>query len=169
MGNTDGQPGLSDMRALVAEIKRRCLEAGATFATAESCTGGLIGGAVTSEPGISACYPGGVVSYANEVKRDLLGVSRETLESVGAVSPECARQMAEGARRRLGADFAVAITGIAGPDGGTPDKPVGLVYIATASASATHVERNLFQGGREEVRQATVRRALELLLAEIRG
>lgn len=159
----------SAIRGLVAEIKRRCLAAGATFATAESCTGGLIGGAVTSEPGISACYPGGVVSYANEVKRDLLGVSEETLGSVGAVSPECARQMAEGARRRLGTDFAVAVTGIAGPDGGTPEKPVGLVYIATASVSATHVSRNLFAGDREAVRRATVRHALGQLLAEMRG
>lgn len=150
--------------ALVKEIKNRCLRSNATIATAESCTGGLIGGAITSEPGISACYPGGIVSYANEIKSNILGVSNETLEAVGAVSPECAKQMAEGARSLFNVNSAVAVTGIAGPDGGTPLKPVGLVYIATASSNGTIVEKNIFNGNREAVRQATIKRALEMLL-----
>lgn len=150
--------------SLVHQIKERCLKNNLTISTAESCTGGLIGGAITSEPGISACYPGGIVSYANEVKNEILGVSKETLSSVGAVSPECAKQMAEGVRLLLKTDSAVAVTGIAGPDGGTPQKPVGLVYIATATPNRTTVEKNIFSGNRDEVRQATVKKALEMLL-----
>jgi PncC family amidohydrolase len=150
--------------SLVHQIKERCLKNNLTISTAESCTGGLIGGAITSEPGISACYPGGIVSYANEVKNEILGVSNETLSSVGAVSPECAKQMAEGVRLLLKTDSAVAVTGIAGPDGGTPQKPVGLVYIATATPNRTTVEKNIFSGNRDEVRQATVKKALEMLL-----
>lgn len=150
--------------SLVHQIKERCLKNNLTISTAESCTGGLIGGAITSEPGISACYPGGIVSYANEVKNELLSVSKETLSSVGAVSPECAKQMAEGVRLLLKTDSAVAVTGIAGPDGGTPQKPVGLVYIATATPNRTTVEKNIFSGNRDEVRQATVKKAIEMLL-----
>ncbi len=149
----------------VRKLKETCLAKGLSFATAESCTGGLIGGAITAEPGVSACYPGGAVSYANEVKRDLLGVPEEILRTVGAVSPECAAKMAEGARMKFGADCAVAVTGIAGPDGGTPTKPVGLVYIAVASPTGTQVTRNLFPGDRGAVREATVEKALNLLLA----
>lgn len=150
--------------SLVHQVKERCLKNNLTISTAESCTGGLIGGAITSEPGISACYPGGIVSYANEVKNEILGVSNDTLLSVGAVSPECAKQMAEGVRLLLKTDSAVAVTGIAGPDGGTPQKPVGLVYIATATPNRTTVEKNIFSGNRDEVRQATVKKALEMLL-----
>ena len=150
--------------SLVHQVKERCLKNNLTISTAESCTGGLIGGAITSEPGISACYPGGIVSYANEVKNELLSVSKETLSSVGAVSPECAKQMAEGVRLLLKTDSAVAVTGIAGPDGGTPQKPVGLVYIATATPNRTTVEKNIFSGNRDDVRQATVKKALEMLL-----
>lgn len=150
--------------SLVHQIKERCLKNNLTISTAESCTGGLIGGAITSEPGISACYPGGVVSYSNDVKNELLSVSKDTLLSVGAVSPECAKQMAEGVRLLLKTDSAVAVTGIAGPDGGTPQKPVGLVYIATATPNRTTVEKNIFSGNRDEVRQATVKKALEMLL-----
>lgn len=150
--------------SLVHQVKERCLKNNLTISTAESCTGGLIGGAITSEPGISACYPGGIVSYANEVKNEILGVSKETLSSVGAVSPECAKQMAEGVRLLLKTDSAVAVTGIAGPDGGTPQKPVGVVYIATATPNRTTVEKNIFSGNRDEVRQATVKKALEMLL-----
>lgn len=152
----------------VRQIKDFCIANGKTFATAESCTGGLIGGAITAEPGISKCYPGGVVSYSNEVKHDLLGVSNEIFDTVGAVSENCATAMAEGARRRFSADYAVAVTGIAGPGGGTPDKPVGLVYIATANPSGTKVTRNIFPGDRAEVRNATVAKALRQLLETMR-
>ncbi len=121
--------------AVFAQLRRT----GATLATAESCTGGLIASLLTRLPGISAHYPGGVVTYANEAKAELLGVPRELLETRGAVSPEVAEAMASGVRARLGADLGLSVTGIAGPDGGTPDKPVGLVYLGLATADGvTH-------------------------------
>ncbi len=140
-----------------------CKERGVTLATAESCTGGLIAGRITSVPGASAIFLGGVVSYANAVKRDLLGVPQEILDRSGAVSAECAEAMASGARDRLGADAAVSVTGIAGPDGGTPQKPVGLVYFGVATAAGTRSVRYLFVGDRAAVRRQAADRALELL------
>lgn len=137
-----------------------------TCATAESCTGGGIGAALTSVPGASAVYKGGIVSYANEAKENLLGVSPATLARHGAVSPETAAEMAQGARARLGTDLAVSVTGIAGPGGGTPEKPVGLVWFGIASARGTRTEKRLFPGDRDEVRAATVAHALQLLEAE---
>lgn len=152
---------------LAAAIMAACEGNGLTFATAESCTGGLVGGAVTAVPGISRFYLGGVVTYSNEAKMSLLGVSAATLESVGAVSAECAAQMAEGAARALGADCAVATTGIAGPGGATAGKPVGLVFIAAARRGmGTVVERHVFPGDRESVRRAAVGAALSALLAQ---
>ena len=105
---------------------------GLTLATAESCTGGLVGHVLTEVPGSSTGYIGGVVSYANAAKEELVGVSEHTLERFGAVSAETATAMAQGIRARLHADVAVAVTGIAGPDGGSPEKPVGLTYVAVA-------------------------------------
>jgi len=153
----------------IDEIMALCGEAGWTFGTAESCTGGLIGGAVTAAPGVSEFYKGGIVSYSNEIKERVLGVDGATLATVGAVSRECAGQMAQGARRVLDVDFSVAVTGIAGPGGATPDKPVGLVYIATASPGGVDVTRNLFKGDRDAVRAATVQAALAQLLAAMRS
>lgn len=139
-----------------------------TVATAESCTGGLIGGALTAVPGMSECYSFGVVTYANEAKEKLLGVNHATLETVGAVSYETACEMAEGALRLSGADLAVAVTGIAGPGGGTSEKPVGLVYIGVAcKGRETTACKNIFEGSREQVRNQTVCKALELLLEVI--
>lgn len=135
-----------------------------TLATAESCTGGHIAARITGIAGSSAYFQGGVVSYANDVKEHVLGVPRDVLENSGAVSEECARAMAEGARDRLGATLAVSTTGIAGPDGGTARKPVGLVYIAVAAGSRTKVERHIFPGDRAAVIAAATERALELLL-----
>lgn len=153
----------------VREILAACAARGATFATAESCTGGLVGGAVTAVPGASDFYLGGVVSYANSAKRSLLGVRAETLERHGAVSAECAAEMAAGACEALDAGYAVATTGIAGPGGATPDKPVGLVYISAARRGrAASVERHVFPGDRAEVRRAAVDAALALLLSEIK-
>ncbi len=141
---------------------------GLKIATAESCTGGLIGGALTAVPGMSECYGFGVVTYANEAKEKLLGVKAETLETVGAVSPETAREMAQGALELSGADIAVSVTGIAGPGGGTAQKPVGLVYIGIASKTAEpQAYRNLFSGSRDEVRSSTVCRAIELVMENI--
>ena len=148
---------------LVEEAKAR----GMTVATAESCTGGLVAARITSVPGSSAVFLGGVVSYANAVKRDLLGVPLAVLDQVGAVSGECAEAMAAGARERLKADVAVSVTGIAGPDGGTPQKPVGLVWFGVAAAAGVRSERHQFEGGRDAVRQQACDRALALLVAAV--
>ena len=145
-----------------------CIEKHFTFGTAESCTGGLISASVTDVPGASAAFFGGVVSYDNSIKAGVLGVRNETLSVHGAVSEETAREMSCGARRVLGVDFAVSVTGIAGPGGGTKEKPVGLVYISVASPKGCSVTKNLFQGTREEVRLQTVEKALLLLTEEIR-
>ncbi|MBQ8419305.1 MAG: nicotinamide-nucleotide amidohydrolase family protein [Clostridia bacterium] len=139
-----------------------------TFGTAESCTGGLISAAVTDISGASAVFWGGIVSYDNRVKEHLLGVEHETLVSLGAVSAKTAEQMALGAVRALSVDFAVSVTGIAGPGGGTPEKPVGLVYIAVASTKGViTVKENHFKGEREEVRRQTVETALSMLISAI--
>jgi PncC family amidohydrolase len=137
---------------------------GLTLVTAESCTGGLLAHRITNVPGSSAYYVGGVVAYADRVKEESLGVRRETLLVYGAVGEETAREMASGARQRMGADVAVSITGIAGPTGGTPEKPVGLVYVAL---SAPHVEicrRHIWQGDRLANKRQSADAALQLLL-----
>lgn len=136
---------------------------GLSCATAESCTGGGVGAAITAVPGASAAYLGGVVSYDNAVKRGLLGVSPATLETVGAVSAETAAQMADGVRRLLKADLAVSVTGIAGPDGGSAEKPVGLVWFGLATTGGVRTERAIFAGDRAAVRAAAVTHALGLL------
>lgn len=133
-----------------------------TLGTAESCTGGLIGGTLTAVPGASDVTEGGIISYSNEVKHQVLGVSQETLDSFGAVSGQTACQMAEGARRVLGTDIAVSVTGIAGPGGAVPGKPVGTVWIGISSAEGTVAKHCLFPGDRDEVRAHTVRYALDL-------
>lgn len=139
-----------------------------TIATAESCTGGMIGACLTAVPGMSQCYGFGVVSYANKAKEKLLGVSHSTLEEHGAVSPQTAIEMARGALNLSDADIAVSVTGIAGPGGGTIRKPVGLVYvgIAVKDKDAIAIENN-FEGTRDDIRQSTVKKALELVINEI--
>lgn len=150
---------LDAARDLLATMEAR----GLTLATAESCTGGLIAAALTAIPGSSAVVTRGYVTYSNEAKAEELGVPEAVLDSVGAVSEETARAMAEGARRRAGVDLAVSCTGIAGPGGATPSKPVGLVYIgAAAKDGATRVQRHVFPGDRAAVRAATVAEALAL-------
>ena len=138
-----------------------------TFGTAESCTGGLISAFVTDIAGASAVFFGGIVSYDNSIKKNLLGVRAQTLVEKGAVSPETAQEMSLGALRALQVDYAVAVTGIAGPGGGTAQKPVGLVYISTASQNEVTVTENHFSGTREEIRLQTVEKALSLLIAAI--
>lgn len=130
---------------------------------AESCTGGLIAHRVTNVSGASAYFLGGVVVYSNEAKERLLGVSADTLARFGAVSEPVAREMAAGAQRTFGAECAAAVTGIAGPTGGTAEKPVGLVYIAAAAGGRIAVERHVFSGDREAVKRQTADRALTLL------
>lgn len=140
------------------------LEKKKTFVTAESCTGGWIAKSVTDIAGISSVFLGGIVSYANEIKEKLLSVSAETLGKHGAVSEETACEMAAGAINSCGADYSVAVTGIAGPGGGTAEKPVGLVYIACAGKNGgCYAEKNIFSGSREDVRKSTVKKALEML------
>ena len=140
---------------------------GETLAVAESCTGGLLGARITARPGSSDYFLGGVVSYANQAKIDLLAVPAGMLAQHGAVSAEVARAMAEGARLALRADHALAITGVAGPDGGTPEKPVGLVFIGCAGADGARVREASFPGDRDSVRQFAATTALHLLRASL--
>jgi PncC family amidohydrolase len=145
------------------EIISRLVEQGRTVAVAESCTGGLIGHRLTQVPGSSAAFLGGVIAYHNAVKERVLGVPAELLEREGAVSEATALAMAEGARRLLGTDLALAVTGIAGPSGGTDDKPVGLTYVALAGPGSSTCERHLWQGEREANKESSAEAALALL------
>ena len=131
--------------------------------TAESCTGGLIAGSLVNVPGISKWFGEGYVTYSNEAKEKLLGVSRETLTTCGAVSAETAGGMARGAADAAGVNVAVAVTGIAGPDGGTAEKPVGLVYMGCFCKGELCVEKHIFAGDRAQVRAQSVQAALQLL------
>ena len=147
---------------LAAVVLEKCRGAGLTLAVAESCTGGLLGERLTNIPGSSDVFLGGVIAYHNEVKRSLLGVRSEAIERVGAVSEEVAIQMATAIRDRLGADVGVSVTGIAGPGGGTPEKPVGLVWIAV-HASEVKARRFHVVGDRTEIRQRAAQAALEMV------
>lgn len=150
--------------ASVEVVAGRALAArGELLSVAESCTGGMIGERLTAVPGSSEWFAGGVIAYANTAKRDLLGVPQALLDAHGAVSEPVARAMAEGARRALGSAWALSVTGIAGPGGGTADKPVGLVYIGCAGPDGTAVEEHRFRGSRDVIRQRTTVRALHLL------
>ena len=137
---------------------------GKTLATAESCTGGGIGAAITAVSGSSAVYKGGIISYQNEVKRDLLGVSESDLENLGPVSDPVAEQMAKGARNALQSDVAVSVTGLAGPGGDTFGNPVGTVYIGYSDSKTTFSRRFSFAGDRESVRNQSIIAALQIVL-----
>lgn len=150
------------LRLAAADVIAAAREKHASIGTAESCTGGLIGGTLTAVPGASDVTEGGIISYSNQVKHQVLGVSQETLNSFGAVSGQTACQMAEGARRVLGVDIAVSVTGIAGPGGAVPGKPVGTVWIGISMPEGTVVKHCLFPGDRDEVRAHTIRFALDL-------
>lgn len=147
------------------EIGALLTEKGLTLATAESCTGGLAGHRITNVSGSSAYYLGGFVTYSNDAKETLLAVSHNTLLSHGAVSEETALEMARGARLRLGADMAVSITGIAGPTGGTPEKPLGLTYIALSTPEVEFCQRHVWQGDRLANKEQSVQAALQMILA----
>ncbi|HEY0602980.1 MAG TPA: CinA family protein [Herpetosiphonaceae bacterium] len=138
-----------------------------TIATAESCTGGLVGHLLTEIAGSSAYYQGGVVAYSNAVKHSHLGVPSVILETEGAVSEATARAMAQGVRERLDTTVGVSTTGIAGPGGGTATKPVGLVYMCVVTPEATLCRRYVFDGDRQGNKQQTALRALELILAAL--
>ncbi len=152
---------------LAAVVLERLCARGMTVVTAESCTGGLVGARITSVSGSSAAYLGGVVAYDNRVKEEQLGVPAGILAAHGAVSEPVAAAMADGARARLGSDWALAVTGVAGPGGGTPEKPVGLVWIAVAGPEGTTARQLRLFGGREEVRLRAADAALALLLSRL--
>lgn len=134
------------------------------IATAESCTGGMIGSALVNVPGASYVYSDGFITYSDSAKHRNLGVRQETLDRYSAVSEQTAREMAEGAARRADADVGVSSTGIAGPDGGTPEKPVGLVWLGCTVRGKTTAEKHIFSGDRMAVRKQAAERALRLVL-----
>lgn len=164
MIKTDDTVGL-DFTAgkLVALLTEKKLK----IATAESCTGGLVADAIISVPGASLVFDAGVISYANRIKESVLGVRAQTLANFGAVSPQCAAEMAEGIRERMGADVGISTTGIAGPGGGTPDKPVGLVYVGVAKQNKITVFHLQLSGNRREIREKTVKIAVSCAISEI--
>jgi nicotinamide-nucleotide amidase len=148
-----------------ALILDRCRERGLTLATAESCSGGLVAGRLTSVPGSSDVFAGGIVSYANRIKESELGVPEEVLAEYGAVSRETALAMARGARERLGVDVAVSVTGVAGPGGGTEEKPVGLVYLCASGPGGERERDFVLPGDRESIRLRATVGALHLVHA----
>lgn len=158
-----------DIETLPELVAQTMLAAGATLATAESCTGGSVAAHLTALAGASEYFVGGVVSYSNAVKESALGVRHETLAAHGAVSEETAREMAAGVRARLGADYGVATTGIAGPGGGTPEKPVGTVWIAVASADGVVTKKLSCPGRRAQVIERTCSEVYGLLVKTVRN
>lgn len=156
----------ADIEETVARVLTHYRERQMMLSTAESCTGGLIAGALTEIAGSSAIVDRGFVTYTNEAKMELIGVSPATLDAFGAVSKETALQMAHGALYRSWADVSVAVTGVAGPGGGSAEKPVGLVHLAAKARSGTIIHREMRYGdiGRGEIRLATVRTALDMLM-----
>jgi nicotinamide-nucleotide amidase len=155
-----------NLDSLVANL---LLEKDITIATAESCTGGLIAETLTNFPGISKVFVGGAVTYANEAKEEILGVNKQTLEQYGAVSRETAIEMSEGVRKRFSTDIGISITGIAGPDGGTVEKPVGLVYIGLASESGTITKELRLSGDRMRIRTVTALHVFDMIRRHIMG
>ena len=153
-----------DLEALALTLGRALEKRGWRLATAESCTGGWIAKAVTDVAGSSHWFDGGIVSYSNSAKLALLGVPSDVLAAHGALSEETVRAMVEGARSRFAADLAVAVSGVAGPGGGTADKPVGTVHFAWAAPGGVTAARRIFAGSRESVRRQTVALALERLV-----
>jgi PncC family amidohydrolase len=152
------------MHEVAEAVVNKLKDAGMTVTTVESCTGGLLSATLVDVSGASDVFYQGVVTYANEAKVRLVGVKEATLQAHGAVSEETAREMAEGGAKAANADAALAVTGIAGPGGGTKEKPVGLVYIGCYVNGKTIVKKNIFKGNRREVREQSVETALKLLL-----
>jgi len=164
----------ADVVTLGATLGHALMERGWTLSTAESCTGGLIGHALTETPGSSAWYVGGAITYSNEAKIAILGVHAATIDEYGAVSAQCAREMAEGVRRLYGSQLALSVTGIAGPGGGSLEKPVGLVYIGFShyglfSQAAVRAERYIWGRDRSGNKLESARAALEIALLALAG
>lgn len=160
-------PSDEDLLDLARRVGAACREQRVRLGTAESCTGGLVAHAITEVPGSSDYFAGGFVTYANAIKTQLVDVPPEVLDAHGAVSAQVARAMADGARRRLGVDVAVAITGVAGPDGGSPSKPVGLTYVAVADEAGDDVQRFIWDADRTGNKRLSAAAALELVLARL--
>jgi nicotinamide-nucleotide amidase len=157
-----------DTLALAETVLAACRKRGWHVATAESCTGGLVAAALTAIAGASDVVNRGFVTYSNAAKMELLGVPEATITTHGAISGETAMAMASGAIARARVDLAISITGLAGPGGGTADKPVGLIYFGVATRTGCRTERRVFAGDRNSVRHAALVVALEQLLAEVR-
>jgi PncC family amidohydrolase len=155
-----GAPDVDALELIVGGLLQR---RGVTLAVAESCTGGLIGHRITNVPGSSAYYQGSITAYSYDAKELIVHVRHDTLYQYGAVSEQTAREMAQGVRRAFHADVGLAVTGIAGPDGGMPEKPVGLVYIALATPDGEWVERQVWTGNRLENKEHSAEAALDLL------
>lgn len=151
------------MKNIAQEVGNLLMQKGLTLGTVESATGGLISHLMTNVPGSSQYYPGSVVSYSNEVKSRVIGVKEATLKKYGAVSHQVAKQMAAGGRKLLRVDVCVADTGIAGPSGGTQDKPIGLFYIGLSYKGGTYSRKHVFQGTREQNKQQAAEAALAWL------
>ena len=160
---------LADLVDLAVRLGAHCGALGLRVTTVESCTGGLVGHLITEVPGSSAYFVGGFVTYSDELKRATVGVPEEVLAAHGAVSAQVALAMATGGRERTAADLAVSVTGIAGPDGGSPEKPVGLTYVGVADANGVDVRRIVWTGDRASNRQESAAAVLEALLARIGG
>lgn len=150
------------------DIYERLVALGATIASAESCSGGLAAHRITNVAGSSSVYLGGFVTYSNDAKAKFLAVPESMLETHGAVSEPVARAMAEGARNALSADYGFGVTGIAGPGGGTAEKPVGLVYMAVSGPDGTRVAEHHFEGDRESIKTQTAQAVLEMVVEELK-
>jgi PncC family amidohydrolase len=157
----------SELLTVLHDVHAQLIKRHQTVSVAESCTGGLLGAALTERPGSSAYFLGGIQAYANSVKEGLLGVSHESLLSFGAVSEEVASEMALGVRRLTGSDWALSTTGIAGPDGGSEEKPVGTVWVSVADSVGVYSQKLLLDGTRSNVRNRTVFEALSMLLERL--
>jgi PncC family amidohydrolase len=164
---TAAEDPFAELADLATRLAARCIALGVTVATVESCTGGLVGHVITEVPGSSAYYVGGFVTYSDGLKRELVGVPHDVLAAHGAVSAQVAMAMATGARARTEADLAASVTGIAGPDGGTASKPVGLTYVAVADGVGVAVRRHVWTGDRSENKRRSAGAALELLLERV--
>jgi PncC family amidohydrolase len=162
-------PTDEELLELARRVGAACRERGIRLGTAESCTGGLVAHLITEIPGSSDYFSGGIVTYSNDLKTGLVDVPPEVLDAHGAVSAQVARSMADGARRRLAVDVAVAVTGVAGPDGGTATKPVGLTYVAIATADGDDVRRHVWDSDRSGNKRLSAAAALDLVLARLSG
>ena len=162
-------PTDEELLELARRVGAACRDRGLRIATAESCTGGLVASVITEVPGSSDYFVGGFVTYSNDLKTGLVDVPADVLEAHGAVSAQVALAMADGARRRLAVDVAVAVTGVAGPDGGTAAKPVGLTYVAVADAVGDDVRRHVWDSDRTGNKRLSASAALDLVLARLSG